>query len=203
MLRFFKELTQDSAVVFLGALLGLILWVGWCAPRPTAAALEISPTSEHPYTFEQVIEAIEKEREDSIAALAIRYDLTDTLATMIHDIAIAEGISGDLGARLVLVESGAQPNVVSWAGAVGYTQVMPRTAYELMPHLAYRDLFDPATNLHLGFRYLASLLDTYDLEHALLAYNRGPRRVENLLAAGRDPRNGYALAVCRGPCAIN
>ncbi len=32
----------------------------------------------------------------------------------------------------------------------------------------------------------------------LLAYNRGPGKVEELLGAGRDPQNGYATSVMKG-----
>jgi len=32
----------------------------------------------------------------------------------------------------------------------------------------------------------------------LLAYNRGPARVQELLDAGQDPQNGYAAAVMKG-----
>ena len=61
-------------------------------------------------------------------------------------------------------------------------------------------LFYPATNLEIGFRYLAGLIVRYggDPEMALLAYNRGPARVEQLLVAGRDPRNGYASHILDG-----
>ena len=33
---------------------------------------------------------------------------------------------------------------------------------------------------------------------ALLAYNRGPGKVEELLGKGRDPQNGYATSVMKG-----
>jgi hypothetical protein len=33
---------------------------------------------------------------------------------------------------------------------------------------------------------------------ALLAYNRGPAKVEELLGAGRDPQNGYSTSVMKG-----
>ncbi len=33
---------------------------------------------------------------------------------------------------------------------------------------------------------------------ALLAYNRGPARVQELLDAGQDPQNGYATRIMRG-----
>ena len=54
-------------------------------------------------------------------------------------------------------------------------------------------------NLRLGFRYLRDLLSQFDgdMHLALLAYNRGPGRVEQILAEGGDPGNGYSSAVLR------
>ena len=40
---------------------------------------------------------------------------------------------------------------------------------------------------------------TYDdVSLALLAYNWGPSRLRELLAQGRDPRNGYASTIMSG-----
>jgi soluble lytic murein transglycosylase-like protein len=54
--------------------------------------------------------------------------------------------------------------------------------------------------MRLGFRYLRQLTTQYDgdLRLALLAYNRGPTRVDSIRSAGGDPGNGYATAVMRG-----
>jgi hypothetical protein len=42
-------------------------------------------------------------------------------------------------------------------------------------------------------------MDRYgDLQLALLAYNRGPKRVADLMSEGMDPRNGYASSVMDG-----
>jgi soluble lytic murein transglycosylase-like protein len=74
---------------------------------------------------------------------------------------------------------------------------MPSTAFELQPGLDYLDLFDRDTNLRLGFRYLRRLMVHYggDLRTALLAYNRGPTRVDEIRRRGVDPGNGYARAI--------
>ncbi len=67
-----------------------------------------------------------------------------------------------------------------------------------------RQLYDRNTNLRIGFRYLRDLLERYEgspeakLRLALLAYNRGPGRVQELLDAGRDPQNGYATVIMKG-----
>jgi soluble lytic murein transglycosylase-like protein len=61
-------------------------------------------------------------------------------------------------------------------------------------------LHDPEINLRIGFRFLKDLIARFDgdLRVALLAYNRGPTRVAELLAAGEDPANGYSKAVLSG-----
>jgi soluble lytic murein transglycosylase-like protein len=129
-----------------------------------------------------------------------RHRIPADLAAAIYDIALAEGIEPSLAFSLVRVESGFTRRAVSSAGAVGLTQVMPATANWLQPGLAYNDLFERDTNLRLGFRYLKMLLQQYkgDLNLALLAYNRGPGRVDNILQAGGNPSNGYEGAVRAG-----
>lgn len=140
---------------------------------------------------------LELERLQRIHRYSGQYRIPADLSTLIYDIALAEGLDPDLGFRLVRVESSFRRNVVSPKGAIGYTQVLPSTARWLDPTVETKDLFDPQTNLHLGFRYLRHLLDEYegDMRLALLAYNRGPNRVQGLLSSGIDPGNGYARAV--------
>ncbi|HEX6134987.1 MAG TPA: lytic transglycosylase domain-containing protein [Longimicrobiales bacterium] len=122
------------------------------------------------------------------------------LATAIYDIALSEGVDPALAFSLVRVESGFTRRAVSSAGAVGLTQVMPKTAFWLQPGLSRDDLFERDTNLRLGFRYLRMMLEQYDgdLHLALLAYNRGPGRVDDILRAGGDPSNGYSFNVRAG-----
>jgi soluble lytic murein transglycosylase-like protein len=97
----------------------------------------------------------------------------------------------------VRVESEFRSRAVSSMGAVGLTQVMPSTAQILQPGIERAQLFDRDTNLRLGFRYLNEMLRQYkgDLRLALLAYNRGPGRVDEILRGGGDPSNGYASKV--------
>lgn len=137
------------------------------------------------------------ERLGQIVAQSSRYRIPADLAAAIYDIAMAEGIEPSLAFALVRVESGFVATAVSPAGAVGLTQVMPSTATELEPGLEYRDLFERDTNLRLGLRYLHRLLEQYDgdVRTALLAYNRGPTRVDAIRGRGEDPGNGYARDV--------
>jgi Transglycosylase SLT domain len=119
------------------------------------------------------------------------------LAERIEDIALAEGIEPHVAFGLVRAESEFNRRAVSPVGAVGLTQLMPSTARYFRNGVTREDLFDRDTNLRIGFRYLASLVQEYDgnLELALLAYNRGPERVAELMRAGQDPNNGYVQMV--------
>ena len=140
---------------------------------------------------------MEVDRLHKVLEYSRQYRIPADLAADINDIALAEGIAPELAFRLVRTESGFNRRAVSPKGAVGYTQLMPSTAFDLDPSLSYRDLFDRETNLRLGFRYLRWLIDRYDgdLRIALLAYNRGLGTVDAIRRTGRDPANGYARSV--------
>ena len=143
---------------------------------------------------------LEVQRLSAIVEHSTRYRIPADLSARIYDTALAEGIDPNLAYRLVRVESEFYPRAVSPVGAVGLTQVMPSTAFAMNPSLQYKDLFDQETNLRLGFRYLRYMLEKYDgdLRLALLAYNRGPGRVDEIRDAGGNPNNGYERAVMGG-----
>lgn len=140
---------------------------------------------------------MEMDRLQTVMEYSRLYRIPSDLAAAINDIALAEGIAPELAFRLVQMESDFYERAVSPKGAVGYTQLMPATAFELDPSLGYRDLFDRETNLRLGFRYLRWLIDRYegDLRLALLAYNRGLGTVDSIRRAGGNPSNGYARSI--------
>ncbi|MGH7700089.1 MAG: lytic transglycosylase domain-containing protein [Gemmatimonadales bacterium] len=143
---------------------------------------------------------VQLERADAVLAYSAQYAIPADLATVIYDIALSEGVDPDLAFRLVRVESRFNPRAKSRAGALGLTQVLPSTARLYEPGLTTAQLYERETNLRIGFRYLRDLLERYDgnLEMALLAYNRGPGRVDGLINRGRDARNGYAESVMKG-----
>lgn len=149
---------------------------------------------------ELAVARLQLERANAIIDYSTHYNIAADLAAAIYDVALSEGVDPGLAFRLVRTESGFTQNAKSKVGAVGYTQVLPSTARLYEPGLTNKQLFDRSTNLRLGFRYLRDLLERYDgnLRLALLAYNRGPGRVQELLDAGRDPQNGYSTAVLRG-----
>jgi soluble lytic murein transglycosylase-like protein len=139
------------------------------------------------------------DRLQRVAENSSRYGIPADLAERIEDIALAEGIDARLAFGLVATESEFNRHAVSPVGAVGLTQLMPSTARYFRPDLEREALFDRDTNLRLGFRFLRTLIDKYhgDVTLALLAYNRGPDRVDAILRDGGDPDNGYPRLVLR------
>jgi hypothetical protein len=94
-------------------------------------------------------------------------------AASIDTAARANGLDGRLLAALVWTESTFRPDVVSSAGAIGLTQLMPGTAASLGV-----DPWVPTENLDGGARYLLIQLNRFgSVELALAAYNAGPTRV--------------------------
>lgn len=180
---------------------GLLLIGAWTRDGASPAAEEQSLERAR---AELTLAHLQLARLDAILQFAVRYQIGADVATDIYDIALSEGIDPELAFRLIKVESGFAQQATSSAGAVGYTQILPSTARLYEPGLTTAQLYDRPTNLRLGFRYLRDLLDRYQDHHtgqlhlALLAYNRGPAKVQELLDAGRDPQNGYAAAVLRG-----
>ena len=86
-------------------------------------------------------------------------------------------IDASLITAVIHVESRGNPNAVSYAGAQGLMQIMPKTGKSL----GLDDAFDPKENIRAGVMYIAMLMDQYNNnEYATLwAWNAGGRRVAN------------------------
>jgi soluble lytic murein transglycosylase len=130
---------------------------------------------------------------------------------MVERYAEETGLEPSLLFGLIRTESAFNSGVVSRAGAVGLTQLMPATADEMAVLIRRRggpnyiftsvdesnpvpiDLRNPAVNIHIGAVYLAYLNERMeDTLTALLAYNGGMNRVRrwrraNNLSAGNLP----------------
>lgn len=185
---------RRNAALLAGALLAGTALLQARAPREAAAA----PAA--PWRLPGALAEAPPKRElvrwQRVYRYAEKFDIHHDLARTIHDAAVAEGIEPELGFRLVQVESEFNPRATSRVGAVGLTQLMPGTARHFVPGVTRKQLYDPELNLRVGFRYLRGLIDEYrSVRLALLVYNRGPVAVQNALAAGEDPANGYERAV--------
>jgi soluble lytic murein transglycosylase-like protein len=149
---------------------------------------------------EGVVIKLQLERANAIMENSTRYQIPADLSAAIYDIALSEGIDPSLGYQLVKIESQFNRKAKSPMKAFGYTQLQLATAKFYQPGIKEKDLYDRDTNLRLGFRFLNELLArfNYDVHLALLAYNRGPARVDQILAQGGNPANGYSDAVLKG-----
>ena len=149
---------------------------------------------------EAVVVKLQLERANAIMENSTRYQIPADLSAAIYDIALSEGIDPSLGYQLVKIESQFNRKAKSPMQAFGYTQLQVATAKFYQPGIKEKDLYDRDTNLRLGFRFLNELLArfNYDVHLALLAYNRGPARVDEILAQGGNPANGYSDAVLKG-----
>ncbi len=91
------------------------------------------------------------------------------------------------------VESVYQKRIISYAGALGLMQIMPRTGTLIArkmgaDYFTTADLLDPDTNIKFAAWYLASLLKRFDgaLPLAIAAYNGGPHNVRKWLTLYSD-----------------
>jgi len=101
-------------------------------------------------------------------------------AAEVEELCRKEGIPPAVFFALVREESHFDVAIVSSAGAVGLTQLLPETAREVARLLKMEepDLRDPSQNLQIGARHLARLAGRLeDLPKALIAYNAGIGRL--------------------------
>ena len=102
----------------------------------------------------------------------------------------AHGFDWRLIAAMMQTESRFDPKAVSFAGARGLLQVMPRTAAQF----GVRDLADPESGIQAGVRYLAWLREGFDESlpgpernwFTLAAYNAGPGHVLDARSLARE-----------------
>ena len=105
------------------------------------------------------------------------------------------GVEPALALGVIRQESSFDTTTTSQAGARGLMQLMPGTAAQVAKLIGLRTPLpsltgDPAANIQLGTAYLRQLLDQFDgcVPLAVAAYNAGPGRVAEWLAANGDPR---------------
>ena len=144
-----------------------------------------------------------------VARLALRRDLSGPVAPGSRDLwSIAypdafrelvvrytrgSPVEPELLQALMREESALDPRALSWAGAVGLTQLMLPTAREMARALRIRapnaeQLQNPSTNIQLGAAYLGRLLQRFDgnVALALASYNAGEGAVNRWRSARPD-----------------
>jgi soluble lytic murein transglycosylase-like protein len=208
--------TQRLTLHGMGILTGILLLGGLAgarAPRPVVASEDVATytgtavqsqfrllrQSLDTTAGELELARLELERVQNILDLSKRFEAPVTLSELIYDSALREGIDPEFAFRLVQLESRFNPDARSVAGAIGLAQVQVATARFYAPDIQAADLYDPSVNVQIGLRFLRDLIGVYgDVELALLAYNWGPSRLQELMDEGRDPRNGYASSIMDG-----
>ncbi len=123
-------------------------------------------------------------------------ELAETITLAVENASAEFDLNPWMIVSLIRVESMGDPTAVSKVGALGLTQIMPRTGKEIAEdlHLAEYDLFDPATNVRMGSYYLGQLLERFEGNEraALAAYNYGPTAVSRMLRNGEPIPKVYA-----------
>jgi soluble lytic murein transglycosylase-like protein len=121
----------------------------------------------------------------------------ESAAKAIAEVTLRYDFSPALVLSVIQHESGFRLDAVSPRGAVGLTQILPATAFETAAALGFEPLsqerlFDPGTNIRLGFSYLASLQHEYgSLDAALRVYRAGPDAAK--ARTTRNPVSGAYL----------
>lgn len=124
---------------------------------------------------------------------SLNHGLARRIAAAVQRECMLTGQDPNVVLSVIAVESDFNPRAVSQVGAQGLMQVMPLWKKVL----EVDDLSHPETSIHAGVQILLHYQQLYDnkLELTLTAYNRGPTSVNDLLAKGLDPLNGYSAKV--------
>lgn len=103
---------------------------------------------------------------------------------LVEAAAARHGVEPELLWAVMRVESIYNPRIISYAGAIGLMQIMPRTGALIASGQGREgyttdQLLDPATNIDMAAWYLASLIERFDgrLPLAIASYNGGPHNV--------------------------
>lgn len=107
-----------------------------------------------------------------------------SLRAHFSDVEREHGLPAGMLTAIASVESHFNPNAVSEAGAQGMFQIMPTTAAAL----GVANPFDPREAAEGAAKHLARDFQQFgNWNHAIMAYNAGPQRIENYLAGRGKP----------------
>ena len=116
----------------------------------------------------------------ALSADELQMEYPRAFSSVIDGLSDGSGIDGSVLYGMIREESYFDPDIVSTAGAVGLSQLMPATAAAVARqlHIADPDLRDPAVNLAIGVRHFQDLVKSVNsIPKALLSYNAGLTRV--------------------------
>ena len=125
----------------------------------------------------------------------------DRFAVFVAEAAQRFGIPATWIRVVMRAESFGEAHAISPKGAMGLMQIMPETWARLRVRYGLgADPYDAHDNILAGAAYLRELHDRYGSPGCLAAYNAGPTRYENHLAAGRPlPAETRAYVADVGP----
>jgi soluble lytic murein transglycosylase-like protein len=107
-------------------------------------------------------------------------------AAYVNEAARLAGLPARWVEQVMRAESAGWVNAISSAGAMGCMQLMPGTWRRLTArHALGSDPFEPRANMIGGALYLRAMHDRFGWPGALAAYNAGPGRYAERLAAAR------------------
>lgn len=213
--KFFKPiiylLSGLACVVFLFALINIYINYRFNQNKVNDLSREISNLksamnidSVRQYQLQKVLRIIDKKNPELSSMDA--YDI----ANQIYEMSVKyTNLDVDLLCAVITHESAGtwNPKIISPAGAMGLMQIMPVTGmflanYEGVSWSSPEEvLFNPAYNIRLGSRFLSTLIQKYDLDGALAAYNAGEKIAAVWLANGKDDKflweetRGYIPAI--------
>ena len=187
----FDEFSPQEAQTYIGGLLHFGLY-DMVYPRvaavypsiPAEEAVQIARTLADEGRYADSIRVIRfslKNREDAAAREQLEFLYPRPWLETVSKYAAEYRLPECLLYALIRSESFFQPQVVSGAGAVGLTQLMPATAADIARKLKMTDysLTDPEINIRFGAYYLAEMIRRSDnrIMPACFAYNAGISRV--------------------------
>jgi soluble lytic murein transglycosylase-like protein len=198
-------------LAFVGVASAALLVIANRRPSPATAEAAAMPGSSSTFSFgllgenrrlrqdlenamgEATLLRAQMDRANRVIGFSTRYGIPANLAATIFDVALEQRLDPELAFRLVKLESDFNPRAVSRVGAIGLSQLMLSTAVQFDRSVTRERLYEPKTNLRIGFQYLRRLISAYkgNVQLALLAYNLGEDAVDQARRAGKNPLVGY------------
>jgi len=197
-----KGLSFKNILIFLACLLSVLITISFIRLH-FQSGLKMEALSRELVDLRSAmnIDSVRQHRIQKVLSIITKYnpslsslDAYD-IAGAIYEMSIKyTNLDVDLLCAVITHESAKtwDPRIVSKAGAMGLMQVMPVTGmfvahYEgLTWTMPDEILFNPVYNIRLGSRLLSSLIEKYNLEGALIAYNGGEKLAATWLTNGRN-----------------